>query len=618
MSSSDCYTPPQHLPLHWLEPVDHEQGDPILPSFVDLQRKTLSTLYDHVDRDKSPKGSVDVPIRHLVDLINHHSHFSTLSSCSGRISLFDPSGDSDSKFTESSGKGRGTWRLVSHVPIRIEQLLEALEITDTTSDPPPSFQFEPMLLHIAAPSVARGQRLLQTAFACGFRESGLMVTSKRVTVALRSHALSLNVPMDGTLPQSYLGFLVDQANRKMYQNWRQLETLYQSLEDEFFQVLASQVPAKISTLRELPCLGLWNAATVVWEENSIYAFGGYGVGPTSEGARRWSSIHRLRLDREEQAWEKVVLNSTSKISVKKWQGLKQTVSSVSFPAVEGMAGVYFERLNTIILWGGRTNPTQPSNSLFLFDPELSTVVEVAGAIGRSPSPRWGHSLTVLNSETLIVCGGRDCGQGALNDIHLLHFRDGNFLWEAQETQLPRPRFSHTSLVTTQQNPMMSKEKTSVETLWIIGGDVSTERVLDGFTVANESTSPPWVCNIDTSLSTSRCTRLNISSHCLEDVSNKIGLASCHLFNGNVAIFSGGVGAVDTNCTSIHAAVLGPPRKGDTASIKSLLVRMRQLESHTPVNLGSLTHHACVKISQNQFAVVGGGAKCFAFGNVFAK
>ena len=68
----------------------------MLPSFPSLRERNLRTLYgdikisDYTDNDKSPKGSVDVKIRSLVDLINSHPEYVTLSSCSGRVAMFDP------------------------------------------------------------------------------------------------------------------------------------------------------------------------------------------------------------------------------------------------------------------------------------------------------------------------------------------------------------------------------------------------------------------------------------------------------------------------------------------------------------------------------------------------
>lgn len=38
--------------------------------------------------DKSPKGSLDIPIADLVNFINNQNDYVTTSSCSGRISIF--------------------------------------------------------------------------------------------------------------------------------------------------------------------------------------------------------------------------------------------------------------------------------------------------------------------------------------------------------------------------------------------------------------------------------------------------------------------------------------------------------------------------------------------------
>ena len=109
----------------------------MFPSFPSLRERNLITLYgdtkvsgDFTDKDKSPKGSVDYKIRPLVDLINRHPEYVTLSSCSGRVALFDPTGVNVSAYddgedkqtqqqqqvkgTEISGKGRGKWILVTH------------------------------------------------------------------------------------------------------------------------------------------------------------------------------------------------------------------------------------------------------------------------------------------------------------------------------------------------------------------------------------------------------------------------------------------------------------------------------------------------------------------------
>lgn len=79
--------------------------------------------------DLSPKGSVDEPIRELIDEINNLNGLVTTSSCSGRISVFlegrkqdlidaPKATDSENARAGPGGKGGGgAWLYISHKPI---------------------------------------------------------------------------------------------------------------------------------------------------------------------------------------------------------------------------------------------------------------------------------------------------------------------------------------------------------------------------------------------------------------------------------------------------------------------------------------------------------------------
>ena len=229
----------------WI-PQEHDDDDEeeMLTSFVDIKKKTMRDLYGGGGKDKSPKGSVDVLIRPLVDLLNLHPSFATLSSCSGRIALFDPhlqqegsapddeylslldseeTDEEDKSLGEnfssnenvllqnlgvppkSSGKGSGGWLLASHSivePSTLVKLLEEPTKRGESRDATLMLKHEPLLLHVAASSLTRGRQLLSLALHLGFRESGLVVTQHRVTVAIRGHSLALCVPIarNGSLP----------------------------------------------------------------------------------------------------------------------------------------------------------------------------------------------------------------------------------------------------------------------------------------------------------------------------------------------------------------------------------------------------------------------------------
>lgn len=402
----------------------------MLPSFHSLRERNLRTLYGDskiisnysaVD-DKSPKGSVDVKIRPLVDLINRHPEYVTLSSCSGRVALFDPDGRScdgiggetggggteedaeevgesggdpdtdhpplpkqnNEKGMTLSGKGRGKWIFVTHdiLPDLGERIILSLYMAgqqrlsknrpttteeNTTIHEPPStpfpitiiFKHEPPLLHVAASSLSSGRRLLRLAKSvCAMRESGLVVTDRRVTVELRTTGTALCLPLTvrarrpggplsgGELPrdavslvpgEDYLTMLAGLANERMVQNEALLDKLFASFRGEFFPghattndalVDCSKIAAMKSdggrgrdeykvTMQPLPSLYLWKAAAVVIPRTvnigandlDVLAFGGQGIGPDIMGAvsstrtptcRRWDSV--FRLGRRDGVW----------------------------------------------------------------------------------------------------------------------------------------------------------------------------------------------------------------------------------------------------------------------------------------------------------------------------
>ena len=236
-----------------------------LVSFRSIKEKTNRDLYGNKNIfDKSPKGSVDIPIKPLVDLINSHPSYATLSSCSGRITLFDPNGlnfcakgdiDDDRKndfsdvySSSNNGKGKGgCWLLSSHAQITLDELEEALNHKSNSCDDDIQrtlayssksiliFKHEPLLLHIAASNLSRARAILQVALTqCGLRESGMIYTQKRITVAFRSHALALSVPLQRPnhplYPgKSFLKELVKEANLRFQLNERKISLLMKEM-----------------------------------------------------------------------------------------------------------------------------------------------------------------------------------------------------------------------------------------------------------------------------------------------------------------------------------------------------------------------------------------------------
>ena len=300
----------------------------MLPSFPSLRERNLRTLYgdtkisDYTDNDKSPKGSVDVKIRSLVDLINIHPEYVTLSSCSGRVAMFDPAGShhddsagsnttdveeektateqgegiskSKDKGTYISGKGRGKWIFVTHdiLPDLGSQIIQSLQTVgqerltlsteSANNNAPITFKHEPPLVHVGAASLEAGKKLLHIVKSiCAMRESGLVVTDQRVTVELRTTGTLLCMPLMVQLTEGHSAFslapnedylmsLAEIANERMTQNEVLLKKLYANVREELFENQSSAYASasEVSnneykvTLRSLPPLNVWKTAAV--------------------------------------------------------------------------------------------------------------------------------------------------------------------------------------------------------------------------------------------------------------------------------------------------------------------------------------------------------------------
>jgi len=221
------------------------QPYPALPStFTSKKSRILADLAipDANYHDKSPKGSVDVGIRGLIDEINAYEGFVTTSSCAGRISVFVEGVRDVSRGSEGDvgpgggggGKGGGRWLFVSHEPVGYsiemglsntekvgekKSLIEAfglmspptLASTSTVLENHSSptsmahtksprlirLSFEPLILHILCASLSHARPLLAAAISAGFRESGvqslknLADTDVCPVVAVRSAGLGL-------------------------------------------------------------------------------------------------------------------------------------------------------------------------------------------------------------------------------------------------------------------------------------------------------------------------------------------------------------------------------------------------------------------------------------------
>lgn len=208
-----------------------------MPSvFESKKAKILEQLAvpDSAYHDASPKGSVDVGIRDLVDQINVLDTLVTTSSCAGRIAVYlegrkkgQPPIQDDviqDANAGAGGKGGGRWLFVSHDPLVVPHERQEKDLTsvfgmsasDAISIPSSTrnirwvrCKFEPMvgsrgylssfryppstllrpefsakcvhvhllierqILHVLCSSIQSAQRVQNAAMSAGFRESGI-------------------------------------------------------------------------------------------------------------------------------------------------------------------------------------------------------------------------------------------------------------------------------------------------------------------------------------------------------------------------------------------------------------------------------------------------------------
>ncbi|KAF2199359.1 hypothetical protein GQ43DRAFT_376430 [Delitschia confertaspora ATCC 74209] len=226
---------------------------------------------DEVYTDLSPKGSIDEPIRSLIDDINRLNGLVTTSSCSGRISVFlegrkksasDAVPDDEGEQTRAGpgGKGGGSsWLFISHNPVEVPTLtsdlyfmnLFGLQYSSPRIKAEPAvntrfihFKFEPMILHVLTASLEEAHKLVTVAMSSGFRESGALSLLPSKTgetnpmVAVRSTGYSFDSiigyqDVEGNnvslVHESHLRLLVNIANERFNVNTERISRFHSSL-----------------------------------------------------------------------------------------------------------------------------------------------------------------------------------------------------------------------------------------------------------------------------------------------------------------------------------------------------------------------------------------------------
>ena len=393
--------------------------------FDEQKKKILADLQRANDR--SPKGSLDEPIRCLIRDINHHEDYVTTSSCSGRISLFHVTRPTDepearehlpaavaASSYEAPKKGLGSWLLVKHS--KLEECGAPGELARAIAGKSGfvTLKHEPFVMHILCRSLEAAQKVLQLAHRSGFRESGISLGKKKTVVAVRTTANLLEVPLvcNGKLvvSQGYLEILTKIANAKFDENLKKTTRFHVDLIEK---VLGSGLRSGAWTdLRLEKGDPAWlvrkgNSAKVL--NGKVIVFGGYGSGSLKRGThQRLNDVLTLSLADEDPpsfVLEKPVVSGDP-----------------PSPRLRHSAAVLENRM---VVFGGRESPLSPLNDAHVLVEAghgSYTWIEIQVTSEQRPRKRWSHvvsdGLPVDGSSAMVVFGGRDEDQ-VLGDLWLL-------------------------------------------------------------------------------------------------------------------------------------------------------------------------------------------------------
>lgn len=182
-------------------------------NFEEQKQKQLSM------NDNSDIGKWDDEIEGLCGKLNKMKEYYTTSSCSGRVVLI--------KQAEKKQEGLFLWRV--HRKISFKQLKnELLKIVKNNKKDLVYFRQEPCILHVACNSISSAQKLLDSAKLAGWKNSGIMASTNRVVLEMRStEHIELPIINQGKIlvDDEFLKILVREANRKLARTFEKIQKL---------------------------------------------------------------------------------------------------------------------------------------------------------------------------------------------------------------------------------------------------------------------------------------------------------------------------------------------------------------------------------------------------------
>lgn len=182
-------------------------------SFELQKRKALERA------DLSKKGSVDVEIKHVIEMLNSSENYYTTSSCAGRIVLL--------RIPKSGRKDQSEWLYISHKPAKFADIKKIIKKLPKDSV---WFKQESAIFHIAAFDFVMAEQLLDAARMSGLKHSGIISTNKRIIVEIFGNdKIEAIIADKGKLlvSEAYTKRLISEANKKMKRNRAHVERFYE-------------------------------------------------------------------------------------------------------------------------------------------------------------------------------------------------------------------------------------------------------------------------------------------------------------------------------------------------------------------------------------------------------
>ena len=174
-------------------------------------------------KDKSNKGGIDIPIKHLIETINRKENYFTTSSCSGRIVIIiEP---------KSGLKKDVDFLYETHAKASLKALKSRLKSKEKHTL---WFRFEPMILHVNCKTLDDANGLVEKAQPF-FKHSGIIAAKKKTILEIRgSEFIEAPIAKDrkSLVDDGYLKTLVNEANKKLRRTHEKINALANVLEHQ--------------------------------------------------------------------------------------------------------------------------------------------------------------------------------------------------------------------------------------------------------------------------------------------------------------------------------------------------------------------------------------------------